>query len=126
MVTLSIRNSTFLTWTVTLQGSKTTDARASSLDFAPLIVAPNDDSSCTLVRLISNESLRIDRIEVAATVDSRATLTMHDGSRREHAWRHLSVGGADISLRVQWGPSDAMPGHVAPTLSVETIQLDGG
>jgi hypothetical protein len=125
VVTLSIRNRTYLPWTVSIHGSKTCDARVKSLGLRPLVVQPNDRSSCTLVRLISNESVRIDRIEVQASISSSATITLLDDERREHAWHHLPAN-TDVSLCVDWGPSDSMSGHVAPLLAVETIHLEGG
>lgn len=123
VLTLSIRNRTYLHWKVTLHGSKTTDARASSLNLAPLEAAPNDSASCTLVRLIRNEGLRVDRIEVASALSSCATLTLCNDERRSYPWLGLAEH-TDLSLCVEWGSSDEMPGHAVPTLRVETIRLD--
>jgi len=124
-VTLSVRNHTYLRWKVALHGSKTTDARATALNFRPLDVPPNDSASGTLIRLIQNESLRVNRIEVSSDLSSQATLTLADEQQRHHAWRALA-GHTDLSLCIEWSGSDVMEGHAVPTLRVETIRLQQG
>ena len=73
-ITLSVRNRTFHRWRVHVHGSKTTDARLSSLSFEPMTVEPNDDTSCTVVRLIQNEGLRINRVEASTARPRRGII----------------------------------------------------
>ena len=122
VVTLSVTNRTCYPWTVTLHGSKLTDARAASLNDAALHVEPNDRASRVVARLIVNERLRLASILLETPLGKGATMVLRDDVARELS--HATLAGAtDLSLRIDWGESDTLVGHPVPLLRTEVVSM---